>query len=274
MIPVYVSNGAFITRYNGRDYHLIERYAPLLHADGLEFLMYTCWDDKVKEVRRFLTGLRLQYPVMHLDKNIGETLSEKGMEGRDEAFRLLSRDLDTACEIGADKLVMHLWNGPFSDTHFDDAAGLLEDMLELAEKRGKLLTVENVTCARNLCLDHLLVLASRYPEVRFTYDTKMAHLHGENGLLSADKYASLLKEGLICHLHVNDSIFPTPDMDRLPIMHIGDGDVDFAAFFALLRQRGYQGTATVESTSVRKDGSVDIDKLNRSIEEIRRGLNT
>ena len=273
MIPVYASNGAFITRYNGRDYHLIARYAPLLHADGIEFLMYTCWDDQVKELRRFLTGLPLKYPVMHLDKGIGEALSEKGMDGREEALRLLSRDLDTACEIGADRLVMHLWNGPFSDAHFDDALALLGEMLEMAEKREKLLTVENVTCARNLCLDHLLALAEKYPQVRFTYDTKMAHLHGENELLARDKYAPLLDGGRICHLHVNDSVFPTPGMDRLPIMHIGEGSVDFGAFFALLKKRGYLGTATVESTSVRPDCSVDLDRLNLSLEEVRRGLN-
>ena len=79
--------------------------------------------------------------------------------------------------------------------------------------------------------------------------------------------------GRICHLHVNDSVFPTPGMDRLPIMHIGEGRVDFGAFFALLKKRGDLGTATVESTSVRPDGSVDLDRLNLSLEEVRRGLN-
>jgi sugar phosphate isomerase/epimerase len=147
------------------------------------------------------------------------------------------------------------------------------DMAALAEKRGLCLTVESVTCRENLSLDHLAALAKKYPFARFTYDTKMAHLHGENELLARKKYAPLLDGGRICHLHVNDSVFPTPGMDRLPIMHIGEGSVDFGAFFALLKKRGYLGTATVESTSVRPDGSVDLDRLNHSLEEVRRGLN-
>lgn len=273
MIPVYVSNGAILTRYNGRDYHLIAKYMPLLNADGMEFLMYFCWADEVDEVRRVLKGLKLYIPVMHLDKNIGEALSEHGAEGRDEAFRLLKRDLDTACLIGAKKLVLHLWNGPCSDRNFDPSLEMYGDMAALAEKRGLCLTVENVTCRENLSLDHLAALAKKYPFARFTYDTKMAHLHGENALLATDKYRFLLSEGYISHLHVNDSVFPTPGMDRLPIMHIGDGKVDFDAFFALVHACNYAGTATVESTSVNTDGSVDVDKLNRSLARVRRGLN-
>lgn len=272
MIPVYASNGAFITRHNGRDYRLIAKYAPMIECDGFEFLMYFVWQDEVREVRRFLKNTRFSYPVTHMDKQIGETLSEYGLEARDTALRIFRRDLDTAEEIGSQKLVLHLWNGPYSDANFEGSAKLLPEMYDLAERRGMTLTVENVTCIRNVCLDHLNAMRALYPFARFTYDTKMAQLHGENELLAQDNYIELLKSGAISHLHVNDTS-PTPEMDRLPIMHIGDGIVKFDAFFALLKQAGYSGTATVESTSVHTDGSVDIGKLNRSIKTIKENLN-
>ncbi len=272
MIPVYVSNGAFVTRYNGRDYRHIARYASEIEADGVEFLMYCVWKDEIPELRRFLLSTRLTFPVMHIDKEIGETLAARGLEGRDEALALLERDIGTACEIGAQKLVMHLWNGKYSDTRFDEALRLYGDMYERADKRGLLLTVENVTCVRNVCLEHLEALKNAYPFARFTYDTKMAYLHHENELLAEESWRHLLSDGWITHLHVNDTL-PDPAADRLPIMHIGDGKVDFDSFFRLTHECGYSGSATVESTSVRTDGFVDINKLNRSISLVRKGLN-
>ena len=272
MIPVYVSNGAFITRHNGRDYRLIAQYPPMLDCDGVEFLMYFVWQDEVRELRRFLKNTHLRFPVTHMDKQIGEALSNFALEGREEALRHFRRDLDPACELESQKLVLHLWNGPGSDDHFADSLKVLPEMLDLAQKRGLELTVENVTCINNICLNHLNDMLCACPGIRFTYDTKMAQLHGENELLAAKEYMPLLTSGAITHLHLNDTR-PTPGMDRLPIMHIGDGEVRFAPFFKLLKQTAFNGTATVESTSVNPDGTVDVKKLNESLNKVRRALN-
>ena len=272
MIRIYASNGAFITRYNGRDYRHIAKYAPMIECDGIEFLMYSVWKDEVADVRRFLKSTRLSFPIMHLDKEIGGTLSEAGMEGRDEAIKIFQRDLDTAEEIGSRKLVVHLWNGPHSDAHFEDILPLFAQMQDMAMRRRMELTAENVTCVKSVCLDHLKKMHTLFPGVHFTYDTKMAELHGENELLAREDYIRLLTDGAISHLHVNDTKLSI-GMDRLPIMHIGDGCVKFDRFFSLLKKTGYSGTATVESTSVYEDGSVDIGKLNRSIRIVREMLN-
>ena len=272
MIPVYVSNGAFITRNNGRDYRHIGKYPFMLDHDGVEFLMYFVWKDEVRPLRSFLKSTRLSFPVMHMDKEIGETLSTRGAEGTKDALSIFRRDLETALEIGSAKLVIHLWNGAFSDSRFDESLDAFAQMHFLASKEGLSLTVENVTCRENLSLDHLLELRRTVPDAHFTFDTKMAYLHRENELLGTEKYKPLLTEGAISHLHVNDSLVK-PDMERLPIMHIGDGQVDFDAFFSLVKGAGYKGTATVESTSVDPDGSVDVEKLNRSLRAVRAGLN-
>lgn len=270
MIPVFISNGCIITRYNGRDYHLIPHYAKQLPIDGVEFLMYNVWDDDVKALRTFLKGCGLRFPVTHMDKQVGEMLAESALENKDEILRYYKRDLVTACELGSEKLVLHLWNGPCSDRNFDAALSVFGELYELADREGILLTAENVACRQNVCLTHLDALIKKYPFARFTYDTKMAFLHHENEMLSAPEWAHLIPA--ISHLHVNDSIMK--DLGgRLPILHIGDGDVDFDAFFHLMKERKFSGTATIESTSVLEDGSVQIEKLTRSIETVRRYLN-
>ena len=271
MIPVYISNGCIITRNNGRDYRLIPRYAKQLPVDGVEFLMYNVWDDDVKGLRSFLKGCGLSFPVTHMDKQVGEMLAESGLTNKSEILRYFKRDLATACELGSKKLVLHLWNGPCSDRNFDSALSLFGDLYEIADQEGVLLTAENVACKRNICLDHLDALLKEYPFARFTFDTKMAFLHGENELLAKPEWAHLIPA--ISHLHVNDSRMEDAGGGRLPIMHIGDGDVDFDVFFALLKERKFCGTATIESTSVLEDGSVQIEKLTKSIETVRKGLN-
>ena len=271
MIPVYISNGCIVTRYNGRDFHLIPKYARQLPVDGVEFLMYYVWDDEVKELRRFLRSSGISFPVTHMDKQVGELLAESGLEYKEEILRWFRRDLATACELGSKKLVLHLWNGPYSDRNFDCALDLYGELYELADKEGILLTAENVACKTNLCLTHLKALLDKYPFARFTYDTKMAFLHKENEMLGNPEWESIIPA--VSHLHMNDSQMADIGGGRLPIMHIGDGDVDFKSFFALMKERRFSGTATIESTSVLEDGSVQIEKLKKSIETVRKGLN-
>ncbi len=273
MIPLYVSNGAYLTRLNGRNFRLIPEVAPRLRADGGEFLMYESWDGEIDTIRRLLRESALSFPVTHADKITGDILAERGRSGEADALKAFRRDLDTALVLGSKKMVCHLWNGPCSDRSFDETLPIYAKMHNMAKDEGIVLTMENVTCVSNLALDHLAAATELIPDVRFTYDTKMAFLHGENALLATDKYRFLLEKGYITHLHLNDSSLNMPMAGRLPIMHIGDGEVDFAAFFRLLKECNFAGTATVESTSLFPDGQINIDKLNASLDRVRQGLN-
>ena len=60
---------------------------------------------------------------------------------------------------------------------------------------------------------------------------------------------------------------------RLQVLHIGEGTVDFNSVFALLKKTAYSGTVTVESTSVERDGTPQIEKMNKSLLTIREALN-
>lgn len=272
-IPVYASTGAFVTRANGRNFHLIPRIAPLLDCDGLEFMMYESWAGQEAEIAAELRDSGVRFPSMHLDKRIGEALSTEGMAARDEVLSIMKRDLRTAAAIGSKLLVLHFWGGPPEDERFDETKALYPTLDAMAKDAGLTLAVENVARNNDLALNRLKALRALCPDLSVTYDTKMAQLKGENELLRAPENRWLFAEGHVKHLHVNDTDMEHIAGGRMPILHIGDGCVRFDAFFQLVREAAFSGSAVVESTSTRPDGSVDTDKMNQSLRRVREALN-
>lgn len=272
-VPVYASTGAFVTRKNNRNYRLIGPVGEKMHADGFEFLMFDSWNDEIRDIRKYLKSTSLSFPVLHMDKSIGEILSEKGEDGFEESLRLYERDLETSAAIGAKTLVLHLWNGRHSDAHFEESLPIASKFNALADSAGITLAIENVIPKVELSVDRLLAMAQYDEKLHFTYDTKMAHLKNENPLLATEKYLPLITDGKIAHFHMNDS---DPNLfydGRLQVLHMGEGTVDFDAIFALLKQTAYNGTVTVESTSVERDGTPQIDKMNKSLISVREKMN-
>lgn len=273
-IPVLCSSGALITRFNGRDPRLLRSIFPHIEADGLEFMVYPSWDgvlDRVTEtVSGFSKELRVSIPVLHADKRIGELLSMGGAEETEEAAKRFKSCCDIAEKLGAGLIVLHLWGGRASDYRIGHNIAELGGYLREAERRGITLTVENVVCGRETPLKHIKTIMNEYPGALFTVDTKMAEFHGE---LPATLDCAELWNGRAAHLHVNDYGGGIHDFNDLRVLHMGEGHVDFAPFFSRVRESGYRGFATVESTSVRPDGTVDFAKLNRSLALVRKGLN-
>ena len=273
MIPVYASTGAFVTRKNNRNYRLIGPVGEQMHADGFEFLMFDSWNDEIREIRSYLKSTGHAFPVLHMDKSIGEILSEKGESGSEEALRLFERDLETAIAISSKTLVLHLWNGRHSDAHFEESLPIASEFSALSKSAGVTLAIENVIPKTELSVDRLLAMSKFDETLRFTYDTKMAHLKNENPLLETPKYRPLLTNGKIVHFHMNDS---NPDLlydGRLQVLHMGEGTVDFETIFTLLKQTSYAGTITVESTSVERDGTPQIEKMNKTLVAVREKVN-
>lgn len=273
MIKVLCSTGALITRYNGRDPRLLKGIIPRIEADGFEFMIYPAWDEKLPEVtktmRRLIRDDGAFIPVIHMDKRIGELLSEGEEEGVKEARLRFSRCCDIACELGASLLVLHLWGGAASDHHIERNLAELPAFIREAEGLGLQLTVENVICGGKTPLAHMKRIMEELPEARFTVDTKMAEFHRE---LPATLACDELWQGRVKHLHVNDYAGGLRDFSDLRVMHYGEGHVDFAPFFKKVKESGYEGYATVESTSVRQDGTVDFGRLNASLGAVRKGL--
>ena len=120
MNQILCSTGALIGRPNGRDYRLLRQLYQQLDCDGFEFLFYDTWYSEAEQLTAFLRELKLNIPVMHCEKKLAEHIAAGGQEETEEAFRLFEINCRTANEIGAEKMVLHLWNGLISDTHFEN----------------------------------------------------------------------------------------------------------------------------------------------------------
>ena len=120
MCRILCSTGALIGRPNGRNYRLLKDLAGQLTCDGFEFMMYDSWYDQVEELTDYLLDLKLNVPVMHCEKKIGEAISKGTEDELETASHLFEINCQIAEKLGAKKLVIHLWDGITSDQNFDN----------------------------------------------------------------------------------------------------------------------------------------------------------
>ena len=272
MSQILCSTGALIGRPNNRDYTLLKELAGKLECGGFEFMMYESWYDQVDRLVAALKEFSLHIPVMHCEKHIGEAISAGGRENREEAFRRYRINCDIAEKLDAEKLVIHLWDGITSDSHFENNLEAFGELSKIAESRGIDLLVENVVCNCENPMKHWCELAERYPDVHFIFDTKMAAFHEQLDLLYREEYAWLWRDGHIRHFHVNDYGGGYMEWAKLKTLPIGAGHIDFAEFFDFIRRTGYDDTFTVEATAFNSEGIVDTEMLNRCFRGIREYL--
>lgn len=271
-MKILCSTGALIGRPNNRDYHLLAELAGKLSCDGFEFMMYDTWYEEWREIVKFLQEAKLLIPVMHCEKRIGEAISKGGAGNLAHAFELFKINCEMAAALGAEKLVVHLWDGITSDSSFGNNLEAYGKLEEAAKEYGVTILVENVVCNVEDPMKHWRQLAERYPEICFVFDTKMAAFHEEMELLYQPEYAWLWQEGHIRHYHVNDYGGGYKEWPKLKTLPIGAGHVDFDRFFAFIRTIGYDETFTVEATAFDQSGVVDTKMLNRCFEAIRSGI--
>ena len=261
MHQILCSTGALIGRPNGRDYRLLKQFCPQLECDGFEFIMYSTWYDEAEPITAVLTSLGVNIPVMHSEKSIAEHVAKGGEEEDKEAFRLFEINCRMAETIGAKKVVIHLWNGMISDTHFENNLRAYPAFREIAEKHGLTLLVENVVCLQDP-MSHWVELYRHYPEIRFVFDTKMADFHRQLDLLYQPEYDWLWKENHILHYHVNDYGGGYMDWSNLKVLQLDKGHIDFDRFFRFVGKTGYAGDFTFEGTGFDHTGEVNIRNLN------------
>ncbi|MBQ5332173.1 MAG: sugar phosphate isomerase/epimerase [Oscillospiraceae bacterium] len=261
MNSILCSTGALITRRNGRDHKLLSGLAERLKFDGFELMLYQSWYENLETISEDIARMGVNIPAVHCEKEIGELISAGDME----AYARFEANCRAAERVGAKLLVLHLWNGLVSDSNFSENLKAYERFAETAEKHKLLLTVENVVCNVSAPMERRTELKEKYPEISFTFDTKMAAFHGE----LEKAYDENLWQKHIRHLHINDFGGKVMDWSALQTLHIGKGNVNFEQFFGFARKMNYKGDLTVEATSVLPDGSVDIDKLNEDFLKIK-----
>lgn len=259
-MTLLTSTGSFVTRRNGRDHTLIPKVAPLLRCDGLELMMYDTWYEKIDQVAAALSGLTV--PVVHCDKMVGEKIS---LGDPVTALADFKENCRLARLVGAEKLVLHLWNGIPSDWHFERNLNAFGDLWRVAEAEGLLLTVENVVCGKGSPLARMAELQQRYPFARFTFDTKMAAFHRELDA-AYEPVNGWLWQGPVAHIHINDFGGGYKDWANIRVLHPGEGWIDLPRAAAFLKEVGYEGTVTSEAGAILPDGTPDLNRINRTLD--------
>ncbi|MBE5921860.1 MAG: sugar phosphate isomerase/epimerase [Lachnospiraceae bacterium] len=268
MANILCSTGAIITRKNNRNHKLIKSFAPQIHCDGFEFMMYDTWYEKWEQIVDDVIGMDLNFPLFHIEKQVGEFISRGESGDIEQANRLFEINCQMAQRIGANKAVLHLWSGIPSDRCIETNIRQFAVLDEIAGRYGLLLTVENVPCNHENPLLHFERLHAAYPDITFTFDVKFAQFHGELATAFSEAYAWLW-DSAVQHLHISDYGGEYMEWPKLESLHIGEGRIDFAKLSQNLARVGYANTVTLESSSVQADGTPDFVKLNRSLDYLR-----
>ena len=267
MNEILCSIGAFIGRVNDRDHRAFLRIADRLTPDAYEFLMYEAWYERERAVFADFLASGLSFPVFHIEKRIGELIGLGGEENARDAECRFLKNCEYACRLGSQKTVLHLWNGIPSDHRFDRHVEAYGRFAEIASDYGLTLTVENVICAASSPLARCRELLAKYPDISFTYDTKMAEFHGETLDLFDDINVSIQTN--VGHIHLNDYGGGYRDYANLRVLHLGEGHVDLFGFASRLKAAGYQGTVTLECSSMNPDGTLSPEKTENSLRRAR-----
>lgn len=270
MSKILCSTGALLS-YGG-DYKLLGPLSKQLLCDGYEFMMDSPYYNEVEDLKRYFQKIKLCIPVVHCEKSIGENISKGGEAELLDAYEKFEINCDIEKSIGAEKMVIHLWDGRTSDSNFQNNLIGYSHLNKIAQKYGLDLLVENVVCNVENPMKHLCELREKYPEIRFVFDTKMAAFHEQLDLLYEEEYDWLWKEGHICHYHVNDYTGGYMDWGNLRSLPIGKGKIDFERFFEFIKKTEYNGDFTVEATAVDDAGTVDVAMLNEQFRYIKSKL--
>ena len=134
MKKILCSTGALIGMPNNRDFSLIKKCVPNINSDGFEFMMYSTWYDKVPNLLKELKKCETEFPVMHCGKHIGEDLGKNADGNFYTAKEKFKVNCEIANEIGAKRMVMHLWDGIYSDITIENNIKGYGELIKIAEE--------------------------------------------------------------------------------------------------------------------------------------------
>jgi sugar phosphate isomerase/epimerase len=258
--PIYASTGAFIGMANGRNHRLLAKYAPQIHCDGFEFMLYDDWYADFENIIGEVAGYGLAIPVIHFDKCIGILLAENTRESVERALGMFSLNVWAAKRLGASKAVFHLWGGQNSDLFVHRSVAFLERFYRECDEAGVELLIENIPSRYNGPYRNWGTVREAYEDARFIYDTRFGEYHAEHDII--------MNSGLwkrVHHIHVSSFLRGSNKQWGFlrPILHPGEGSLDFYGLVARMPEYNY--SVTLESPVLAPDGTVDIEKLNASL---------
>lgn len=267
---IYCSTGTIIGRENNYNWQLIIDNKSNIVSDAYELMMLRIYYDQFREMERQFSIHNLTFPVLHSDKDIGTLLSHADEESTARAIHLFELNCEFGSNIGSEMTVLHLWGGEDSDENIEHNINVCENLLDIAAKYNITLLIENIPCWLKDPLTYWNILEKRYPDLRFIIDTRFLGFHSQTEEIFTSKWFSKNK---IVHSHVSDFTGPPRDFSTLrPILHPHEGMIDMDSLLSSVTDT-YNGSITLESPVMNKDGSLDIDKLNTSLNYLKKVSN-
>ncbi|NLZ37527.1 MAG: hypothetical protein GX897_08680 [Clostridiales bacterium] len=262
----YCSTGCLISRKNNRNWRLLKEWHKDIAVDAFEFMMLDSFYGHEEEISDELLFDGMQFSVFHLNKEIGTFISDGFSE---KAINLLSKDLTFASSLKSKRAVLHLWGGITSDSRFERNLEACPAILNSALSAGIEILIENVPCTTSDPLTRWEQIKENFPDFKYLFDTRFGGHHCHLDQFHASEW---INKGLVSHLHISDFSGPPMNFAAMrPILHPGEGIIDFKSFFSSIKNI-YCGTVTLESPVVREDGSADLKKLNNTLDFIKSSL--
>lgn len=262
-LQILCSTGTLVGRANGYDHRVILENKNAVEADGFELMMLSAWYGKLPEVAKALEKAHVETPIIHFEKDVAPLLFLGTEATAKEGLSLFRENVKMGTMVGARGAVFHLWDGRFSEEKLARALAMADTLYEICDREGIRLLVENVPCRVRSPFSLVELLSERFPTAHFTFDTRHASFMGECDCF----FESELFRRSVGHLHFSDytgQMLPDKWGVTRPIVQPGEGIIDFDSLFA--KMPDFDGkTATLESPVLQADGTVDLEKLNRSL---------
>ncbi|MBE6654047.1 MAG: sugar phosphate isomerase/epimerase [Ruminococcaceae bacterium] len=256
---IYASTGTFIGRANAYDHRIIKANAEKINCDGFELMIYSAWYEDLDRIIGEIVDFGLSFPVVHFDKGIGMLLAENTEDAVAEALRKFSLNVAAAKRVGAKKAVFHLWGGKNSDIFMKYSVKHIPRFYRECEEAGIELLIENIPALYNGPVCDWLAVREEYHDAKFIYDTRFGEYHAEHRRIFSPAFWRDVH-----HIHISSYISCAEHWGMLrPILHPGEGRVDFDALIAAMPRYDY--SVTLESPVLSPDGAINTEKLNASL---------
>lgn len=256
---ILCSTGVLTRDPEQTDHKAILEHAARLGAAGYEVLLYEAWYGHLDEVIEELRTSDLSFPAVHADKAIGAGLGSADADEAEEALATLEVNCRAAAALGAETLVLHLWELPTGDQELERNLDRLPACLDMADAYGITLTVETIPGIDGTPLANIRLALERDPRCRVTLDSEFLGFHGQLGESVAADW--LWADNHVRHVHLKDFDGRLRDASGRRYLLPGEGTLDLQGFLAGLVERGYAGAFALEASAITQRGELDDNRL-------------
>ena len=263
-MQILLSTGAFTRSSDPKSYEAILKYGQELAADGLEVIFYPHWYAEQERIARMLCSSQLSFPVLHMEKSIGEYFGSSSIEEREQGVLRFEQNCIFAQQLGSQIAVLHLWAMPSSDNHLERNLQPLTRCLDIAEQHGLMLAIETIPCTYADPLSNVKKGFERDPRTCIALDTEFLAWHDQLEAVFTTSW--LWQERVVRHVHLKDFDAHLVASEERHFLHPGEGQIDFRRFVQQLRVNGYEGALSLEARAIDSENEVEVERIQRSLQ--------